>query len=176
MRSRLSKRTHKPIKTCRLLDLRAPRATRDHVEARGATWGRVEARGATWGREGPRAPRVNHVEPMLKESAPLPCHPAVILEDFAQFPYQPAVIIDDFAQFPHQPAVITEDFTPFPYQPAVKPHKKLYKFRQGGRRVQKRPRSMNPCKTTVKVQVARTLCTGVRATSVFRNRFLKKRL
>ena len=174
MRSRISKRTHKSIKTCRLLDLRAPRATRGHVEARGATWGRVEARGATWGREGPRAPRVNHVEPMLKESAPLPCQPAVILEDFAQLPYQPAVIVQDFTPFPYQPAVITEDFAQFPYQPAVKPHKKRHKFRKGGRRVQKRPRSMNLCKTAVKVQVARTLRTRVRATSVFQNQYSKK--
>jgi len=100
---------------------------------------------------------------------------AVIIEDFAQLPYQPAVIVEDFAQFPYQPAVITEDFAEFPYQPAVKPHKKRHKFRKGARWVQKRPRSMNLCKTAVKVQVARALCTGVRATGVFLKRFSKKR-
>ena len=125
---------------------------------------------------GPRGTTRDHVEPILKESAPLHCQTAVILEDFVQLSYQPAVIVEDFAQFPYQPAVITEEFAPFPYQPTLKPHKKQHKFRQGGRRVQKRPRSMNLCKTPVKVQVARTLCTRVRATSVFLKRFSKKRL
>ena len=143
--------------------------TKGHDGPRGATWRHEGPRG--WGREGPRAPRVDHVEQMLKESAPLPCQPAVILMDFAQLPYQPAVIVEDFTPFPYQPAVITEDFAQFPYQPAVKPHKKRYKFRKGGRRVQKRPPSMNLCKTAVKVQVARTLRTRVRATSVFPNQY-----
>ena len=57
-------------------------------------------------------------------------------------------------------------------RPAVKPHEKQWKFRQGWRRVQKRPRSMNLCTTGVEVQVARTLCTTVRATSVSRQYFL----
>ena len=111
-----------------------------------------------------------------RQAAPKQSPPVVLIKDFVEFPYQPAVIVNDFAQFPYQPAVITEDFAPFPYQPAVKPHKKRHNFRPGGRRVQHRARSMNPCKTAEKVQVARTLCTGVRATSVFRNRFSKKRL
>ena len=41
--------------------------------------------------------------------------------------------------------------------------------------VPKRPRSMNHCKTTVKVPVARIFCTCVRAKNVFRKRFSKKR-
>jgi hypothetical protein len=113
---------------------------------------------------------------IIEDFEQFPYQPAVIIEDFTPFPYQPAVIVEDFAQFPYQPAVITKDFAQFPYQPAVKPHKKRHKFRKGGRRVQKRSQSMNLCKTTVKVQVARTLCTRVRATSVFQNRFSKKRL
>ena len=111
-----------------------------------------------------------------QDFAGFPYQPAVILKDFMQFPYQPAVIVDEFARFPYQPAVITEEFAPFPYQPTLKPHKKQHKFRQGGRRVQKRPRSMNLCKTRIKMQVARTLCTRVRATSVFLKRISKKRL
>ena len=63
----------------------------------GATWNQERQRGAAMG---PRAATRDNVEPILKESAPLLCQPAVILEYFVQLSYQPAVIVEDFAQFP----------------------------------------------------------------------------
>ena len=138
------------------------------------------------GHEGPRrghgrssrATR-GHVEPgvvIFMAFTQFSYQPAIVTRDFVQLPYQPLVITEDFAHFPNQPAVITKEFATFPYQPALKPHKKLQKFQQGGRMVQKRPRSMNHCKTTVKVQIARTLCKSVQARNIFLKRSWRKRL
>ena len=125
--------------------------------------------GASRGQGKPRGATMGHVEPG-----------AVIPKDFAQFSYQPAVISDEFVQFPHQPPANCNHrrfhtfSLPFPYQPALKLHQKLHIFCQGRRMVQKRSWSMSLCRTTVKMQVARTLCTHVRARNVFLKRFSKK--
>ena len=55
----------------------------------GATWIQERPRGAAMG---PRAATRENVEPILKESAPLLCQPALILEDFVQLSDQPTVI------------------------------------------------------------------------------------
>ena len=83
---------------------------------------------------------------------------------------------NEIAQLPYQPTIITSDFTPFPHQLMLKLNKTLHKHSRGERKVQKRPRIMNLWKTAVKVQAARTLCTHVRARSVFLKQASKKLL
>ena len=61
-------------------------------------------------------------------------------------------------------------------QPRHKKSKTCHKWTPGGPRVPKRPQSNNRYKTAVKVHVAHTLWTRVRATVVFPKMFLEKRL